>query len=383
VKSEIIDCVIIFIFGAVASYLLCFPFIKVSKKYKLTVPPGGMSIHDKPLPFLGGAALFSAFALSLGFAALLGGFRPEFHDSSEALGVLLGSGIVFITGQIDDLIDMSPPAKVAGQVLGAMFFYFMGVTMYQFKIPLAGFIILSHQTEPLITALWVIGIANAINLIDGLDGLAAGIVAIASLAFCIYSLQLENLGYIDSSNIAPMIAAISCGICVGFLPHNFHPAKVIMGDAGALFLGSLMAAATMVVGGRTPDVSGETYFFFAPLFIPFFILGVPILDTAFSIIRRAASGRGVAHKDKDHLHHRLLRLGHGQRRAVGILWVWTALLSAFVLYPTFDPHGNAWAPFAVAFLGALLYTWFRPGVSAESEEEDRELADRTRETNVC
>ena len=117
------------------------------------------------------------------------------------------------------------------------------------------------------------------------------------------------------------------GACSGFLPHNFHPAKIFMGDAGALLLGLLMAAATIVVGGNTDaQFSGQTFFFFAPLFIPLVILGVPIIDTAFSIVRRARRGAGVTVADKDHLHHRLMRLGHGQRRSVLILWAWTVLL---------------------------------------------------------
>jgi UDP-GlcNAc:undecaprenyl-phosphate GlcNAc-1-phosphate transferase len=159
-----------------------------------------------------------------------------------------------------------------------------------------------------------------------------------------------------------LIAILACAVCVGFLPHNFHRAKVFMGDAGAMFLGLLMAGSTMVIGGRTPPVSGETYFFFAPLFIPFFILGVPILDTLFAVVRRMARGSGVSTPDKDHLHHRLIRLGHGHRRAVLILWAWTAILSGFVLYPLFTRRGNAVIPFAALGLGVALYTLFHPGV---------------------
>ena len=154
---------------------------------------------------------------------------------------------------------------------------------------------LSPDVTPLLTALWVIVITNAVNLIDGLDGLAAGIVAIASGALAVYGLRLMDLGVLPADNLGPLIAVIAFGVCVGFLPHNFHPARVFMGDAGALFLGLLMAAATMVIGGRTPDVSGQTYFFFAPLFIPVFILGVPIADMAFAFIRRTAKGTGVPH----------------------------------------------------------------------------------------
>jgi UDP-GlcNAc:undecaprenyl-phosphate GlcNAc-1-phosphate transferase len=137
-----------------------------------------------------------------------------------------------------------------------------------------------------------------------------------------------------------------------------------MGDCGALLLGLLMAASTIVVGGRASEpFSGQTYFFFAPLFIPLFILGVPILDTAFAIVRRATRRASVATADKDHLHHRLMRLGHGHRRSVLILWTWTAILSGFVLYPTFAKgEGDAIVPFGVLALGLALYMLFHPGV---------------------
>lgn len=134
-----------------------------------------------------------------------------------------------------------------------------------------------------------------------------------------------------------------------------------MGDTGAMLLGLLMAASTIVVGGRTTEVSGDTYFFFAPLLIPLVILGVPILDTVFAVLRRTARRSSVAAPDKDHLHHRLLRLGHGPRRAVVILWAWTALLSAMVLYPIFAHHGNAVVPFVLGALAIGLYTVFWPG----------------------
>ena len=136
-----------------------------------------------------------------------------------------------------------------------------------------------------------------------------------------------------------------------------------MGDGGALLLGLLMAAATMMVGGRTDqEFSGQTFFFFAPLFIPLVILGVPILDTAWAIVRRAANRQGVATADKDHLHHRLMRLGHGHARSVVILWVWTLLLSGFVLVPTFTGRGNAVVPFVIAALALVLYTVLHPSV---------------------
>jgi len=235
----------------------------------------------------------------------------------------------------------------------------LGVAMFYFRVPFADFIVLSPDLQPLVTVLWVAGMANAINLIDGLDGLAAGIVAIAAGAFFLYGDRLFKAGLLDPGNPGPLVAIIAVGVCIGFLPHNFHPARVFMGDAGSLFLGLLMASSTMLVGGRTADYSGQTYFFFAPVFIPFFILGVPIFDTLFAIVRRSRRG-GVFVADKGHLHHRLMHLGHGQRRSVLILWVWTAILSALVLFPTYTNRGNAILPLMVAALGVLLYALFHP-----------------------
>jgi UDP-GlcNAc:undecaprenyl-phosphate GlcNAc-1-phosphate transferase len=237
--------------------------------------------------------------------------------------------------------------------------------MYEFKLPLAGFVVLTPGIIPLITAAWVIALTNAINFIDGLDGLAAGVVAIGSGALAIYGVRLMGLGVLPTDNIGPLVAVIACGICLGFLPFNFNPARVFMGDAGALLLGVLMAASTMVIGGRVPTsvpTSGVTYFFFAPLLIPFFILGVPLVDMAFAFVRRTARGMSFHTPDKEHIHHRLLRLGHGPRRTVVILWAWTAILSGFLLFPLFVHQVNAIIPLGAAALGVGLYTLFHPGL---------------------
>ena len=354
---------VILAISALATWLLTFPVRWLANRTgAVVVPDDHRRMHDRPMPTAGGAGMFLAFLIAMVVASQLPYFKGVFEGSSEPLGVVLGAAVIFAVGVVDDLFDVSAPAKVAGMVLAATVLYFLGVTMFQFKVPFAGFIVLSPSVTPLLTALWVVAMANAVNLIDGLDGLAAGIVAIAAGAFCIYGLRLDHLGLLSGANLGPLVAVIACGVCLGFLPHNFSPARIIMGDAGALFLGLLMAASTMVVGGRTPDVSGTTYFFFAPLIIPFVILGVPMLDMAFAFVRRTAKGRGFANADRDHLHHRLIRLGHGPRRSVVILWAWTALLSGFVLYPTFAGRGNAVIPFGALGLAVALYTVFHPGL---------------------
>jgi UDP-GlcNAc:undecaprenyl-phosphate GlcNAc-1-phosphate transferase len=332
--------------------------------------PGDRKMHSRSTPYGGGAAMFIGVCVAVAVAALIPPLRIFFQGNDEMLGLLIASAAIFIVGLIDDFRTMSAPAKIAGQVLAASILYFAGVTMYQLKVPFAGFIVLTPGVIPLITAVWVVALANAINLIDGLDGLAAGVVAIGAGSLAVYGIQLQRLGNLPTENIGPLIAVVTCGVCLGFLPFNFHPARIFMGDAGSLLLGLLMSASTMVIGGRTAQASGTTFFFYAPAFIPFFILGVPLVDAAFAFIRRTARGQGFHAPDKDHIHHRLLRLGHGHRRTVVILWAWTALLCGFVLAPLFEHQANALVPFVALAFGVGLYTWFHPGLRRGAPDPD-------------
>jgi UDP-GlcNAc:undecaprenyl-phosphate GlcNAc-1-phosphate transferase len=352
----------IFVVAALGTWTCTFAVRKLAVRIGAVVMPDERRVHAVPTPTAGGAAMFVAFLLAMLVASQMDQFKEVFQSSSAPLGVVIGATIIFAVGLADDLRDMSAPAKLAGQVLAGSSLALLGVTMFFLQIPFAGFIALSPDMAPLATVLWVAVMANALNLIDGLDGLAAGIVALAAGSFFVYGDQLVRDGNLGPENVGPLLAVIACGVCIGFLPHNFHPARIFMGDAGSMLLGLLMAGSTLVVVGQTDnEFSGKTFFFFAPVFIPFFILGVPILDTVFAVLRRAGR-RGVAEADKEHLHHRLVRLGHGHRRSVVILWAWTAVLCGLVLYPTFTKQGNAIIPVGVAALGIALYTLFHPGV---------------------
>lgn len=358
---------IVFAVAALVTYAVTPAVWRLAVRLGAVVKPDERRVHLRPTPTLGGLGMFVAFVAALGVAIALPQFRPIFTSSSEPLGIVMAGVVILAIGALDDLREVSAPAKVAGQVLAGSVLGLAGVTMFFFRIPFADFIVLSPDLAFLVTVLWVVGMANAVNLIDGLDGLAAGVVAIAALALFVYSNRLTGAGLLEPENSASLMMAITCGLCVGFLPHNFSPAKVFMGDGGAMLLGLLMAAATISVGGRTADqFSGQTYFFFAPLFIPFFILGVPIVDTGFAIVRRAVNRASVSTADKNHLHHRLMQMGHGPRRSVLILWAWTAVLSGVVLVPTFTNQGNAVVPFLVAALGVVLYTFFHPNVRLRS-----------------
>jgi UDP-GlcNAc:undecaprenyl-phosphate GlcNAc-1-phosphate transferase len=350
-------------------------------RHGILVPPGERRVHERPTPNVGGIAMVIGFLVAMGVAWASGRFTDVFRSSTAPLGVIAASLLIFAVGLIDELRKVhgegvSAPAKLAGMVLAGSVLSLAGVSTIFFRVPFLGVFSLTPDLSAFITVVWVVGMANAINLIDGLDGLAAGVTAIAAGCFFAYGLRLDDAGVLAPGNIGPLLAVIVLGMCLGFLPYNFYPARIFMGDCGALLLGLLMAASTMSVGGSTDaEFSGSSYFFFAPLFIPLVILGVPIIDTAFAIVRRATRRAGVATADKEHLHHRLMRLGHGQRRSVLILWAWTALLSGMVLYPTYTGRGDALVPIGIAGLGLALFTVFHPGARLARAEQNGDSID--------
>src|SRR4051794_18465573 len=357
------------VFGvAFVTTLVMTPIVRrLAIRRGLLVAPGERLVHEKPMPNIGGVAMLCGVMAGLLAAALMSDFEDVFQSSTAPLGIVIAAVVIFSVGLIDDVRKVhgegvSAPAKLAGIVLAGGILSLAGVSTIFFRVPFLGIFSLTPDLSAFLTVIWVAGMANAINLIDGLDGLAAGITAIAAGSFFVYGLRLDDVGVLATGNIGPLIALVTLAACVGFLPFNFRQGHIMMGDSGALLLGLLMAASTISVGGSTDtEFSGQSFFFFAPLFIPLVILGVPILDTAFSIVRRASRRAGVATADKEHLHHRLMRLGHGPRRSVLILWTWTALLSGLVLYPTYTGRGDAVVPLGIAALALLLFTIFHPG----------------------
>jgi UDP-GlcNAc:undecaprenyl-phosphate GlcNAc-1-phosphate transferase len=218
---------------------------------------------------------------------------------------------------------------MAGLVLGGGVLVMSGIQVLFFWVPFVGVISLSPELAAPFTIGVMLVMANAVNLIDGLDGLAAGVVGIAAMAFFFYTYQTDvSFGFAAPSSAA-LVSILVAGACVGFLPHNFNPARVFMGDTGALMLGTILAAATVsAIGRSTAPSAADMAAVVAPVVIPLLILGIPIADTVFAVLRRARGGKPVTHADRAHIHHRLLELGHSHRRAVLILYAWTALFSA-------------------------------------------------------
>lgn len=343
------------------------PFvIRIAKRQGWMATPDERRMHPVPTPDVGGIGMFIGILAGVVAASLLGDFDQLFQDSTEIIGVLVASAIIFGLGILDDIRDVSPPAKVTGIVVAAVALVWFGVTMFQFRLPFLDVFVLSDDWVPLITVLWLLGMTQAINLIDGLDGLAAGIVAIGAAAFFIYSRDLAEGNLLPQPNIGPLVAIIAVGVCIGFLPFNFNPARIFMGDSGSLLLGLLMAVATSVVGGRadpdTQSANGQTYFFLAPIFISLLVLAVPIVDVLFAIIRRTASGRSFTQADMGHLHHRLIQLGHGPRRSVVILWGWAALLSTVVLFSALYSTGSALVIFLIVGSALSVFTVLHPRI---------------------
>ena len=344
----------------------------VARKRGWMAAPDERRNHPVPTPNIGGVAFLAGLLFALFVASLMDRFDPILEGNSEIIGVVLAALIITVLGLFDDIREVSAPMKITGTVVAGLALVWFGVTMFYFRVPFLDVFVLSDDWIPLFTVVWLIGMTQAVNLIDGLDGLAAGIVAIASASFFVYSKHLENLSLLSEPNIGPLIAIITVGVCLGFLPFNFNPARVFMGDCGALLLGLLLAVSTSVVGGRADpqlqSFSAQTYFFVAPLFIPLLILGVPIVDVIFAVLRRTVSRQGLTQADRGHLHHRLIALGHGPRRAVVILWAWTALLSTVALLPALSNETPNFGPVLAAAVALALFTVLHPRWSRNSAE---------------
>lgn len=305
-------------------------------------------VHGATTPTLGGLALLVGFAAGLGAAWLLAvsgtdiveglgsRFAPIFNATTEPLGLLLGVAAIALLGVIDDTVGLSPPIKLAGQIVATLPPVLLGIQIVFVWVPGLGVLSLSPDLGVPLTVLVMVAMVNAVNFIDGLDGLAAGVVAIAAVAFFGYAFRLDTTGIAEAvPTSATLAAAVLAGVSLGFLVHNFHPAKIFMGDTGAMLLGLVLAASGVAFVGRTTDPGYADLFGVFPLVIPVLILAVPFADTAFAVTRRLYRKRPIAGADRGHLHHRLLRLGIGHRRAVLILYYWSALAAFAVVAPVY------------------------------------------------
>ena len=297
-----------FISTLILSLIITPVIIKLAHHLNFIDQPGKRKINKKIIATAGGTAIYLAFMIPLRF------FLPA---NQTIKGIMIGGSFMLILGLLDDKFEISAPLKFFGQIIGALILVYYGVKINFITNPFGGFIYFGIYAVP-VTVFWIVSIINTINLIDGLDGLAAGVSIIAVLTLFAVALQENQL-------IAPMLAVLLAGSCLGFLKYNFNPAKIFMGDTGAMFIGYIIAAVSIT--GALKSAAAVT------IFVPMLALAVPILDTTFAIIRRVFNDRPIGEADHGHIHHRLLAIGMNQKQAVISVYIISAVLGtiAFII----------------------------------------------------
>jgi len=293
--------------------------------------PSDRKIHAKATPTMGGLAMYLGLLAGIGVSRVLPFFKEMNAGSSEPIATLFACSAIVLLGAVDDLRGTSPLTKFTGQIFVAGLLILAGVQVTFFWFPGLGIVSVDPNLAVLLTITWVVVIVNAVNLADGLDGLAAGMVAIAAVSFFVY--MVHSISVFGEASAGALLAAIAAGVSVGFLPWNFNPAKIFMGDSGSHLIGMLLAIATISGVGRNFYKPGRGDFavFAIPVLVPLVVLAIPFLDVLLAVARRVRKGVGIGHPDKQHIHHRLLELGHGYRRTVLRLYLWSALISGTAL----------------------------------------------------
>lgn len=285
-------------------------------------------VHTVPTPRMGGLGMLLGFAAALCFAYGTPWISGLFIGNNQAWVILTGAVLMCLLGIADDIWDLDWMLKLAGQLLIAVLVSWQGVQII--SLPWGrSLITASPSVSMAVTAFLIVASVNAVNFVDGLDGLAAGIVAIGGVAFAFYSYVLSR-DQPSYSSMATLLDVALVGVCVGFILHNWHPAKLFMGDSGSMLLGYLLTCASIVMTGRfdpTTVGSGAYLPVFMPILLPILVLFIPVLDMVLAIIRRVSHGQSPMHPDRMHLHHRMLRIGHSVRSAVLILWGWAFLIA--------------------------------------------------------
>ena len=304
--------------------------------------PRQRDVHTEPTPRLGGLAMFGGLVAGLLVASRLTNLQDPFQSAGSRTqsGLLLAGGLIVIIGFIDDRWGMNAVSKLAGQVAAAGILVWSGQALPWFPEPNGHELSLEPDLSVTLTILIVVVTINAINFIDGMDGLAAGIVAVTAIGFLVYSYSLVTTLNSPSLSLPAVSSALLAGMCIGFLPHNFYPARIFMGDTGAMLLGLLLAYGPLSsTGSLDPAVlvnyatnhPYNRFGTFLPLLVPAAIFLIPYTDLMLAVIRRTRRGIPLMAADREHLHHRLMNIGHSYRQSVLIMWLWAAMLSATVV----------------------------------------------------
>ena len=361
------EYLLVFLVSLAVTYLLTVVAREIALRTGAVAAVRDRDVHAEPIPYLGGLAmlggLVAAYLVARELPFLSGSDDFVFRDAGV---VLLAGALVCAVGVLDDIFDLDALTKLGGQVLaagllvtqGVRFYFFPGADGTQFSI--------SDAQGAILTFVVVIGTMNAVNFVDGLDGLAAGVVGIGAVAFFLYCYQLSDANNLTLATTGALLSAALAGACAGFLPHNFHPARLFMGDSGSMLIGLVLSASALTLTGQffgMPTSAGNSLFVTVlPVLLPISLLMVPLVDMVLAIVRRTRAGRSPMSADKQHLHHRLLEIGHSQRRAVLIMWMWAATVAAGAVIVSLTTGPLVWWSLGSMLAATILLTFVLPRV---------------------
>jgi UDP-GlcNAc:undecaprenyl-phosphate GlcNAc-1-phosphate transferase len=345
-------------------------FLLTGPVRKFAIAAGAMpeirarDVHREPTPRLGGIALFGGLCAGFLVASRLPGLRRVFEDYNEPRALLSGAALIWLLGVLDDKWGVDALAKLGGQMIAAGVMVFQGLTILWIPVPGLGTVSLNRPLGTLLTVALIVITINAVNFVDGLDGLASGMVCIAAAAFFLYAYRMW-FGYgIQEAAPATLFSVVLMGMCVGFLPHNMHPARIFMGDSGSMLIGLVLAAGAISLTGQLdPDAlklfAGSERAatrgmvpVYIPLLLPLTVIAIPAADLILAIVRRTWNGQSPFAADRGHLHHRLLEIGHSHSRTVLILYFWSALF-AFGTVAYSVRNASIWIVLVIVLLSAV------------------------------
>ncbi|MGW5304583.1 MraY family glycosyltransferase [Streptomyces griseoluteus] len=349
---------------AAVTYLLTGPVRKFAIVAGAMPEIRARDVHREPTPRLGGIAMFFGLCAGLLVADHLENLNEVFAKSNEPRALLSGAALIWLIGVLDDKFEIDALIKLGGQMIAAGVMVVQGLTILWLPVPGVGLVAVTQWQGTLLTVALVVITINAVNFVDGLDGLAAGMVCIATAAFFMYAYRIWYGYGIEAAAPATLFAAILMGMCLGFLPHNMHPARIFMGDSGSMLIGLVLAGSAISVTGQIdPDrlnlFSGserstvhQMVPAYIPLLLPLSIIAIPAADLVLAIVRRTWRGQSPFAADRGHLHHRLLEIGHSHSRAVLIMYFWSALIGFGVLAYSVN-SASMWIVLGVVFLSAI------------------------------
>jgi UDP-GlcNAc:undecaprenyl-phosphate GlcNAc-1-phosphate transferase len=360
------EYLLVFLVAGTATYLLTVIAREIALRSGAVAAVRDRDVHDAPIPYLGGLAMLGGLVAAYLVARELPFLsRSDDFVFRDAGVVLVAGALICAVGVVDDIFEIDALTKLGGQVLAAGLLVAFNVRFYYLPGSDGSQFLLDPNQGALLTVIVVVATINAVNFVDGLDGLAAGVVCIGALAFFVFCYVLTAQKELTLATTGALLSAALAGACAGFLPHNFHPARLFMGDSGSMLIGLVLSASALTLTGQFAgtDISSDGNSIFVavlPVLLPVSLLMVPVADLVLAVVRRTRAGRSPFAPDKQHLHHRLLEIGHSQRRAVLIMWLWAGLVSSSAVLTSLYSGPLMWTGLGILCAVTVALTFLVP-----------------------